>query len=168
MRPVPIIVPALAALCFLSSSVLAQSIERMSWLSGCWQGQFGDPGTVEQWLPPAGGAMLGMSRTIKQDKMVEYEFMQLRQLPEGGLAFVPQPFGRPPVVFRLLRIGEAEAVFENPDHDFPQRITYSRPEASRLAASIEGMRNGAARRIEFAFRRVSCDAQVQGAQEGRR
>jgi hypothetical protein len=106
--------------------------------------------------------MLGMSRTVKQGKTVEYEFMQLRQLPEGTLTFVPQPSGRPPTVFRLLRLGDSEAVFENSEHDFPQRISYSRPQESRLVASIEGTRNGTARRVEFEFSRVSCDVPLTG------
>jgi hypothetical protein len=162
MRRTPILLCSFAAISLMSSSAPAQPVERMAWLAGCWQGQSGEPGTIEQWLPPAGGAMLGMSRTIRQGQMAEYEFMQLRQLPDGTLAFVPQPSGRPPTTFRLLRLGEAEAVFENPEHDFPQRVTYVRPEAARLAASIEGVRNGTSRRIEFAFLRVSCDAQVTG------
>jgi hypothetical protein len=135
----------------------------MAWLAGCWQGQAGEPGTVEQWLAPAGGTMLGMSRTVKQGNTVEYEFMRLGKLPDGTLAFMPQPFGRPPTTFRLARLAETEAVFENRGHDFPQRITYSRPEESRLTASIEGTRNGTPRRVEFKFSRVSCDEQLKAA-----
>jgi hypothetical protein len=165
MRLVPTFSPALAAICLASFSVSAQPVERMAWLAGCWKGEFGEPGTVEHWLPPAGGVMLGMSRTIKQAKLIEYEFMQLRQLPDEVLAFVPQPSGRAPTIFRLLRLADAEAVFENPEHDFPQRITYSRQGESRLSASIEGARNGATRRIEFSFLRVSCDAQMKGGGE---
>jgi hypothetical protein len=160
MRFPPAFFRALAALSCVSFPVGAQPVEQMAWLAGCWQGQFGEPGTIEQWLAPAGGSMLGMSRTIKQDKMVDYEFMRVSRLPDGVLAFVPQPSGRAPTTFRLVRLGEAEAVFENPEHDFPQRITYARPGESRLSASIEGVRNGATRRIEFTFLRVSCDAQV--------
>lgn len=104
--------------------------------------------------------MLGMSRTVKQGKTVEYEFMQLGQLPDGVLAFVPQPSGRPPTTFRLLRISEFEAVFENAEHDFPQRIAYARPEEAQLLASIEGLRNGQTRRIEFRFARVGCEAPI--------
>ncbi|AMO23609.1 DUF6265 family protein [Ramlibacter solisilvae] len=160
MRFLPIAFCALAALTALPA--VGQPVEKMAWLAGCWQGHFGEPGTVEQWLAPAGGTMLGMSRTIKQGKTAEYEFMHIRQLPEGVLAFVPQPNGRPPTVFRLLRLGESDALFENPEHDFPQRIHYARPAESRLVASIEGMRNGTMRRVEFAFSRVSCDAQAAG------
>jgi len=104
--------------------------------------------------------MLGMSRTVKQGKTVEYEFMQLLHLPDGVLAFVPQPSGRPPTTFRLSSMGAFEAVFENAEHDFPQRIAYSRPEETQLLASIEGQRNGVTRRIEFRFARVGCEASI--------
>ncbi len=107
--------------------------------------------------------MLGVSRTIKQGKTVEYEFMQLRQLPDGVLAFIPQPSGQPPSVFKLVHLGESEVVFENPEHDFPQRIAYSRPDEARLLASIEGVRKGVARKVEFRFLRVSCDSLLSGA-----
>ena len=114
-------------------------------------------------MPAAGGVMLGMSRTIRQGRMAEFEFMQMRQPPEGSLAFVPQPSGRPPTVFKLLRMGEAEAVFEDPEHEFPRRIGYARPQPDRLEAMLEGTRDGKPRRITFSFARVSCDAQLGGA-----
>lgn len=156
----------LATLCGLAAAAARaadSAVEPLAWLSGCWQAQGGEPGSVEQWLAPAGGTMLGVSRTVRQGRTVEFEFMQLRQLPDGTLAYIPQPSGRPPTVFRLLSLGSAEVVFENPEHDFPQRIAYARPESSRLRARIEGVRNGAARSIEFAFSRVSCDAASGGA-----
>lgn len=156
IRPIALAALALAAVC-TSSAVRAQSVDDMAWLAGCWRGHGGEAGTVEQWLAPAGGTMLGMSRTVRQGKTAEFEFMQLRQLPDGTLALMPQPSGRPATVFRLLSSGPREAVFENPAHDFPQRIAYARPEDSRLLASIEGLRNGTPRRIEFAFSRVACE-----------
>ena len=140
-----------------------QDINKLGWLAGCWQDQNGEAGSLEAWMPPAGGAMLGMSRTIRQGRTAEFEFMQMRQLPDGVLAFVPQPSGRPPTVFKLLRIGESEAVFEDSEHGFPQRIGYSRPEPDRLEAMLEGTRDGKPRRITFSFVRVSCDAQMGGA-----
>lgn len=156
VRQFPIAALALAAVC-APLSARAQAVEGMAWLAGCWRGHFGEAGTVEQWLPPAGGTMLGMSRTVRQGKTAEFEFLQLRQLQDGTLALMPQPAGKPATVFRLLSSGPQEAVFENPAHDFPQRIAYARPEDARLLASIEGLRNGTLRRIEFAFTRVACE-----------
>lgn len=135
-------------------------VAQMAWLSGCWQGQFGEAGTQEQWMAPAGGSLLGMSRTVRKGRTVEFEFMQVRERPDGGLDFIAQPSGRPPTVFRLQTLGAAEAVFENLEHDFPQRVRYARVSESQLAASIEGRRNGQTRRIDFAFTRAACDSAV--------
>ena len=156
IQPISIAALALAAV-GAALPARAQSVDAMAWLAGCWRGHFGEAGTVEQWLPPAGGTMLGMSRTVRQGRTVEFEFLQLRPLQDGALALMPQPAGKPATVFRLLSSGPREAVFENPAHDFPQRIAYARPEDSRLLASIEGLRNGVPRRIEFAFSRVACE-----------
>ena len=163
MRIAPVLFATLMPLASVGALAADEGIDQLAWLAGCWQGHFGEPGTIEQWLAPAGGTMLGVSRTVKQGKTVEFEFMQVRQLPDGALAFIAQPSGRPPTVFQAIALRKKDAVFENTEHDFPQRVSYSRPEESRLLASIEGIRNGAARRIEFSFSRVSCDAAATGS-----
>ena len=61
------------------------------------------------------------------------------------------------MAFRMVRLTEGEVVFENPAHDFPQRILY-RQVAGGLAARIEGRENGKDRAEEFPYRRVPCEA----------
>jgi hypothetical protein len=56
----------------------APAIAQLSWISGCWKTEKSEAGTGEHWTTPAGGAMLGVSRTIRLGKLVEYEFMQFR------------------------------------------------------------------------------------------
>ena len=108
----------------------------------------------------AGGTLLGVSRTVKQGKTVEFEFMQIRAVENGQIAFIAMPSGQRSTVFPLLRLGETEAVFENPEHDFPQRVIYQLEGGTRLLARIEGVRRGALRVIEFPMNRVSCESQV--------
>lgn len=75
---------ALATLIVATCSVARAeppSIANLSWLSGCWAREQGEPGSGEMWTAPAGGTMLGISRTIRAGKTVEHEFMQIR---EGG------------------------------------------------------------------------------------
>lgn len=128
----------------------------VAWLAGCWSPQGREAGSVEQWMAPAGGVMLGMARTLKNGRVAEFEFMQIRADADGRLSFIAQPQGRPPTAFALLRHGEAEAVFENPSHDFPQRVLYRREAADRLVARIEGLRNGKERGIDFPMQRGTC------------
>lgn len=162
MRIASIVLAAAAGLASGGAVAADGGVEALSWLAGCWQADPGEPGTVEQWMAPAGGTMLGVSRTVRQGRTVGFEFMQLRLLPDGMLAFIAQPSGRPPTVFRARSVRHGEAVFENPEHDFPQRVVYARPEPTRLLARIEGVRQGSARSIEFAFTRIGCDMAAGG------
>jgi hypothetical protein len=148
----------------MGSAAAAQpEIDRLAWLAGCWRGESAEPGSGEQWMPAAGGTMLGMSRTVTRGA-TEFEFMELRYLPDGKLVFIAHPAGRQTTVFPLLRISDSEAVFENPEHDFPQRIAYAREGGSKLRARIDGVGNGALRVVEFLMTRVSCDRSSTTAQ----
>ncbi len=86
--------------------------------------------------------------------------MQIRAVADGQLAFIAMPSGQRTTVFPLLRLGQTEAVFENPQHDYPQRIVYQLEGGTRLRARIEGMHRGAPRVIEFPMSRTSCDSQL--------
>lgn len=154
----------------LTASILASAahaapgdLQKMSWLAGCWQSQDAEPGSVEHWTPIGGATMLGLSRTVRQGQTVAFEFMQLRELPDGRLAFIAQPSGRSPTTFPALRVTDTEVTFENTSHDFPQRVIYARDGHARLRARIEGQRNGTLRAIDFPMLRVGCDAPVASA-----
>jgi hypothetical protein len=148
-------------LIFLASSAAAEpDIAKMAWLAGCWTNESAELGSDEHWTPLAGGTMLGTSRTVSRGETVEFEFMQLRHLPDGKLAFIALPSGQRETVFPLLRISDSEAIFENLEHDFPQRVIYARDGESKLRARIEGMRNGTLQVIEFPKSRVSCDSRL--------
>lgn len=149
MRLLPILLLACA-------TAQADPLDRLAWLAGCWAQDGREPGSVEQWMAPAGGLMLGMARTLKGGRVVEFEFMQIRQDADGALSFVAQPQGRPPTAFALVRQTDSELQFENPGHDFPQRVIYRLAAPDRLAARIEGQRNGQLRGIDFPMRRTPC------------
>jgi hypothetical protein len=137
----------------------ADSFAPVEWLAGCWTQQGREAGSAEQWMAPAGGVMLGMARMLKNGRVVEFEFMQIRADADGKLSFIAQPQGRPPTEFKLLRQKEgegAEAVFENLVHDFPQRVLYRREAADRLVARIEGTMKGKERGIDFPMQRTAC------------
>jgi hypothetical protein len=151
------VVVALAVLVASFAAAAQPEIEKVAWLAGCWKSDNAEPGSVEHWLPLAGGTMLGMSRTIRQGKTIEFEFVELRYLPDGKLAYIAHPSGQQTTAFPLLRISDSEVVFENLEHDFPQRVAYAKDGESKLKARIEGMSNGALRVIEFPLTRVSCD-----------
>lgn len=132
------------------------TIADLAWLAGCWDGSGGGRESLEQWMKPSGQTMLGMSRTVADGKTVDYEFMQVRQ-QDGNIFYVAKPSGQEEASFKLVKYENKEAVFENPEHDFPQRVIYRLEKDGSLAAAIEGMSKGKLKKIEFPMRRVKCD-----------
>lgn len=124
----------------------------VQWLAATWVGtKKGATSTTtfeERWSPPLGGAMLAVSRTVSRDKMVAFEYLRIVER-DGGLVYIAQPGGRPPTEFVLTELDKTRAVFENPRHDSPQRITYELSAEGRLTASIGFTKGGTPRRFEF-------------------
>ena len=108
----------------------------------------------EMWMAPAGGAMLGVSRTVAGDRVVAHEFMQIRE-QDGSMLFIARPSGHDEATFTLAARAAREAIFANPAHDFPQRVIY-RMQGDRLVGRIEGVQNGKEQSTDYPMRRVPC------------
>ena len=111
------------------------TVAQLAWLVGTWSGGDGPVSFEERWTPPAGGAMLAVSRTLKGDRMVSFEFLRIVER-DGGLVYIAQPGGRPPTEFALTAITVDSATFENPTHDFPKMIRYSKQADGSLEARV--------------------------------
>jgi hypothetical protein len=133
----------------IASQGATNAVTDLGWLSGCWQSTAGSRSVTEFWLPPDGGTMMGVSRTVSGGKTAEHEFLLLRA-GARGLEYVARPSGQAEAVFTASKVGAAEVVFENPAHDFPTRITYRKTEGG-IVATIDGMLNGKPRAIDFRY-----------------
>ena len=130
--------------------------DKLSWIARCWQGDMRGGKNQEQWMKPEGDLMLGMSRTVVNGKTPFFEFLQIKR--EGDdLFYVARPQGKEPTPFKLVKLNDSAAIFENPEHDFPQRIVYQRQIDGSLLAVIEGDEKGKPKRIAFPMQRVKCD-----------
>lgn len=144
---------AIALLAIAGSGPLAaQTLP--GWLAGSWCSAAGAAELSEEvWLAPSAGLMLGMSRTVVAGnaRRLQFEFLRI-ELQDGVPTYVAQPQGRPPVAFKQAQAGDTSVSFENPAHDFPQRIAYRRDADGRLHAEIAGPgRDGKERVIGFDF-----------------
>lgn len=137
---------ALIALALAGPATIAD----LGWMSGRWESETGDRWTEEQWSEPRGGVMLGFGRSGSDDALREWE--QIRLAPgEGGVPiYFASPRGGTAVAFRLVRLEGTSATFENPDHDFPQRIRYVRT-GDTLVATISAIDGSNA--VSWTFRR---------------
>jgi hypothetical protein len=139
----------------------ADGIDDLSWLTGCWSHNTAEPGSVEMWTSPAGETLLGVSRTVKNAKTVAYEFMQIRW-QDKGLVFIARPSNQSEASFRATRASTSEVVFENREHDFPQRVMYRLTAPGAMTARIEGTRDGKLRGIDYPMTKIACDAKAVG------
>ncbi|MEJ2239053.1 MAG: DUF6265 family protein [Gemmatimonadales bacterium] len=124
-------------------------------MSGCWEARSETEVSEEQWMEPRGNSMLGMSRTLRDKTLVGYELVVIRA-DSASLVFQAHPSGQASAVFTQLTLSDTSVVFENPEHDFPQRIGYSQRGSDSLAAWIWGVSNGEARRVDFKHKRTAC------------
>ena len=100
--------------------------------------------------------MIGSGRTVSGGKAVDYEFLRIVEEADG-IYYVAKPTAnKEETRFKLTRGSSSEAVFENPAHDFPQRVIYKR-EGEKLNARIEGTKDGKTRGIDFPYSRVKCE-----------
>ena len=132
----------------------ASAGELPKFLSGSWSAVTPDGSAIEEhWMEPKGGVMLGMSRTVSKSGKVAFEFIRIAT-HEGKLAYLAMPGGRPPTAFPLASMTDSRVVFENPAHDFPQRILYWR-DGERLCARVEGTIDGKAEGEEWCWNRLT-------------
>jgi len=132
------------------------AVAALTWISGCWQRTTRTGQTVdEQWMAPRAEMMLGMSRTVRGDSLIEYE--QLRIFERSGKAvYYAAPVRQTPAEFVAASQNDTLIVFENPQHDFPQRIIYRKRGADSLIARIEGTTGGTARGVDFPYVKTRC------------
>jgi len=133
-------------------------LERLQWLLGSWKRE-AKTGTIhETWTRLGDRAYEGKSTRVDNAGGAHVPLEDLLLTEMGGEVFYISKVAENsyPVAFRLTELGERSAVFENPTHDFPQRILYDLRDDGTLLAAIEGPGEAAGsppRRIEFPFKR---------------
>lgn len=137
------------------SSSVGASIHDVAWLAGCWEQRTGERATIEIWMVPDGGMMLGASRTVVSEVTREYEQIMIRE--QGGrLVYTANPSGQAEASFTSTEVTDSSFVVENLAHDFPQRITYVRTGPEAWMARVEGPGPNGMRGFEIQMTRVSC------------
>ena len=128
----------------------------LAFMSGCWRGEFGGGAALEEYYSaPAANLMLGVSRFLRDDRVVQYEFSRITT-DSAGVVLLPFPGGEPSEhAFRMTEGDEGSALFEAPEHDFPKRIRYTRGVDGSLTARIDGG-EADARVQEWRMRAVPC------------
>lgn len=107
------------------------------WLIGTWAS---DDGNVEAWRRTSSTTLEGTNTTRRDGEVVFTETLRIEPGPDG-LQYHASPQGQAPHAFALEACGETWARFSDPEHDWPQSLTYRR-HGETLSATVEGREDG--------------------------
>ena len=119
-------------------------LEKMNWLIGNWEQKLPDGTLKETWTKENDSTFSGDSYFINAKDTVHFESIKLIQKVEE-LTYMATVVGQnddAPVAFKLTSDIGNTFTFENPAHDYPQKITYKKVASDRLIATISGKQQG--------------------------
>lgn len=119
-------------------------LKKASWFLGNWENNFPNGRATESWMQANDSTYTGSSLVVMGKDTVLSESLSLQER-DGKLLYIPtvseQNSGKE-VVFTLTSSSDKKLVFENPKHDFPQKITYTKINQDSIVAEISGMMEG--------------------------
>ena len=142
---------------FLSFNIMAQQksdMQKLLWIADSWVSVSGETTSYEEWKVINDDLFEGGSKTIKDGKVIFSESLKIENSAEGIFYVADVSHNPAPVKFKLVSITDTSAVFENPLHDFPQKITYVQEEGN-LHAFIEGPgKDGKTKKVDFFMQKM--------------
>jgi len=153
-----LLVAACITLAYTSSYAQQKStpIAHAQWLIGSWKNQSAKTLDIETWKKLNDSTLLGRSYSLAGSDTASSEHIRLEQ-HTGKLYYIPtvknQNNGKA-ITFTLTSSNKKQLVFENPEHDFPQKISYTLITKDSLLAEISGLRKGKLKAIQFPMKRV--------------
>ena len=126
----------------------------LGWVGGKWQRTVKQKIYVEQWQKVSSNTFEGVVFSIQNSDTSITEYLRLEQFGDEIFYTARVAHNKYPVPFRLVLLEDDRCVFENPEHDFPQRITYHLEHKDRLAARVEGLDGEKILALEYEFSRI--------------
>lgn len=112
-----------------------------AFLAGTWVADGDDGSRIEEtWTVPRGTVMPGSSHTESADGTTRsWESLRIERHGEV-VQYVALPMGaQMETAFHAVELQPGLAVFENAEHDYPQRITYALERPGVLRATVSDM-----------------------------
>lgn len=148
----------LALVLFLMTTVIQQEspFKQLYTLAGTWKMEVGGKSLYENWQITDTGEMIGKSYRVSATDTFLLEDVHVRS-KQNAIYYIPVVTGQnggQAVPFKLIASANQQFTFENPLHDFPQRVIYHLVNNDSLHAWIEGKQYGKEKRSDFYYRRV--------------
>ena len=119
-------------------------IKASQWLLGKWENNSTDGNLQETWTKVNDSTFQATSYYIRDKDTLHFEAITLQQKGEELIynANVKGQNNDDAVPFALTSATEKQLVFENPKHDYPQKISYTQTSKNSLLAKISGVQQG--------------------------
>lgn len=134
-----------------------EKLDSNSWLLGTWTDSSKMGKATETWQKENDSTYSAESFIVSEKDTIFYEQVKLEQR-NNEIYMIVKTRGQndnEAVNFKL-RSENAEALaFENPQHDFPTLITYTKIKSDSLYAEISGITKGQERKIGFPFKKTA-------------
>lgn len=134
----------------------SQRLVDTKWLLGTWEQKTPKRTVYETWKHSNDSIYSGKSYLLKGKDTIVLETISLLQTSET-LYYIPTVGNQNssmPVHFKLISSLGKQLVFENPKHDFPQKITYTLITSDSLLAEISGILNNQQQNRQFPMKKV--------------
>lgn len=131
-------------------------IKALNTLNGNWQSIRKNGTLTEQWIVVNDSTMHTYSYIRNGKDSIPEEKVEL-SFRNGKIFYTASAMGQNdnnPVPFLLTEIDAGKYIFENRQHDFPQRITYQLLDDKTLYAAISGAQNGKEIQVDFHFKKA--------------
>lgn len=156
MRIILLTMLLLATLTDAVSQDASARFKQLQAIIGNWSMQTKKGIIYESWSQASDSSLTGKSyRIVGEDSLLLEELGLVRK--GNDIFYIPavrNQNGQEPVTFKLLKVENDNYVFDNPAHDFPQRIIYHLPKSNTMHAWIEGMDKGIYRKSDFYYKKV--------------
>ena len=123
-----------------------EQLNKAAWLIGNWSSKMPEGTLTESWKKLNDSTYVGSSYFILTNAKdtLHNETITLSQNEEDLIysATVQGQNNDEPVSFKFNPSIENELVFENPTHDYPQKISYKKVSNIKLVATISGTQQG--------------------------
>ncbi|WP_396176174.1 DUF6265 family protein [Flavobacterium sp.] len=115
-------------------------LEKANWFLGRWENKTPEGTFSEEWKTENDSVLVGESYFINGKDTLFAENVRLEQQKNDlfYIVSVPNQNEEKPVAFTLTSFKNHYLVFENPEHDFPKKITYKLVTKDSLYAEISG------------------------------
>lgn len=146
----------ITCLCSKAQQFSEKDFRPLHSLQGLWKMETGRGAIYEEWNSTNDKKLTGKSYRINNTDTIVMERIEL-YYDGNDIIYSPtvsNQNNQQPVPFKLISNTDGRYVFENKNHDFPQRIIYNLVSKDAVHARIEGMRNGQERGSDFKYSRV--------------